>query len=136
MPIPAQMFGFAAERLMELEVGGLTGAACGEKTLDRLVQRNGHRDRAVRKVKEGPVRADLFGFLTAAPNAEVAAIHPKAMPVILTKPAEWETWLGRALVEAKALKRPLPGGSLRYRAPGRQGGFRGRRCLTRTDTVR
>ena len=28
----------AAERLMELEVGGLTGAAYGEKTLDRLVQ--------------------------------------------------------------------------------------------------
>ena len=27
---------------------------------------------SVRKVKEGPVRADLFGFLTSAPNAEVA----------------------------------------------------------------
>ena len=40
---------------------------------------------SVRKVKEGPVRADLFGFLTSAPNAEVAAIHPKAMPVILTE---------------------------------------------------
>src|SRR6478752_3388503 len=38
---------------------------------------------SVRKVKEGPVRADLYGFLTSAPNAEVGAIHPKAMPVIL-----------------------------------------------------
>ena len=35
-----EMIGFAAERLMELEVGGLTGAAWGEKSPDRLVQRN------------------------------------------------------------------------------------------------
>jgi len=29
-----EMIGFAAERLMELEVGGLTGAAWGEKSSD------------------------------------------------------------------------------------------------------
>jgi len=40
-----EMIGFAAERLMELEVGGLTGAASGEKSLDRRAQRNGYRDR-------------------------------------------------------------------------------------------
>ncbi len=39
---------------------------------------------SVRKLKEGPVTADLFGILTTQPNAEVGAIHPKAMPVILT----------------------------------------------------
>ena len=39
------MISFAAERLMEIEVGSLTGAGYGEKSPSRLVQRNGHRER-------------------------------------------------------------------------------------------
>jgi transposase-like protein len=40
-----EMIGFAAQRLMELEVGDLTGAAYGEKSAGRLAQRNGYRER-------------------------------------------------------------------------------------------
>ena len=40
-----EMIGFAAQRLMDLEVGGLTGAGYGEKSADRLAQRNGYRER-------------------------------------------------------------------------------------------
>ena len=40
-----EMIGFAAERLMELEVGAKTGAEYGEKSPARLAQRNGYRDR-------------------------------------------------------------------------------------------
>jgi putative transposase len=39
------MIGFTAQRLMELEVAGLTGAAPGARTPDRLNHRNGYRDR-------------------------------------------------------------------------------------------
>lgn len=40
-----EMIGFAAKRLMELEVEGLTGAGYGEKSPERLAQRNGYRER-------------------------------------------------------------------------------------------
>ena len=40
-----EMISFAAERLMELEVEGMTGAALGERSPERLVQRNGYRER-------------------------------------------------------------------------------------------
>ena len=40
-----EMLAFGAKRLMELEIGAKTGAAYGEKSADRLAQRNGYRDR-------------------------------------------------------------------------------------------
>jgi putative transposase len=40
-----EMIAFAAERLMEIEVGALIGAGHGEKSVTRLAQRNGYRDR-------------------------------------------------------------------------------------------
>ena len=73
---------------------------------------------SVRKLKEGEVTAELYGFLTCAPNVEVAPVHPKAMPVILTTPEEWRQWLTAPAPEALQLQRPLPDGMLQIVAEG------------------
>ena len=64
--------------------------------------------RSVRKIKEGEITVDLYGFLTTEPNSIVAPIHQKAMPVILRNQDEVETWLTAPWSDAKALQRPLP----------------------------
>jgi len=73
---------------------------------------------SVRKLKEGETTNDLFAFLTTEPNREVGAIHPKAMPVILTSPEEIDHWLTAPAPEALKLQRPLPDGMLSIVARG------------------
>lgn len=73
---------------------------------------------SVRKVKEGETTNDLFGFLTTEPNDVIGPIHPKAMPVILTKADEIESWLTAPTTDALKLQRPLRDGELKIVAKG------------------
>jgi len=68
-----------------------------------------------RGTKRHPVDGEhlLFSFLTTTPNAEVAAVHPKAMPVLLLDEAARETWLNGTVDEALKLQLPAPDGTLR-----------------------
>jgi putative SOS response-associated peptidase YedK len=76
--------------------------------------------RGVRGPKSAPVEGEheLFGFLTTKANAIIAPVHPKAMPVILTTPAEVDRWLEAEAAEALALQQPLADGLLAIVAKG------------------
>jgi len=70
--------------------------------------------------KAEPVEGEhlLYSFLTSEPNGVVGPIHPKAMPVVLTTPEEYETWLTASAEVALKLQRPLSNDMLKIVAEG------------------
>ena len=73
-----------------------------------------------RGTKANPVEGEhqLFRFLTTDANAEVGAIHPKAMPVILTQTDQIDAWLTLPVTEALQMQKPLRDGALKIVARG------------------
>jgi putative SOS response-associated peptidase YedK len=76
--------------------------------------------RGVRGRKNASVAGEhqLFGFLTTEANATIAPIHPKAMPVILTTPDEFDRWLEQETLDALAFAAVVAGDALRIVAKG------------------
>lgn len=68
---------------------------------ERLAEQPGQKRRA-REMRDW----NLFAFLTTEANDIVRPVHPKAMPVILSDPAEQRAWLD-ADVDSLLLQRPL-----------------------------
>ena len=58
--------------------------------------------------------------MTTEPNAVVAPIHPRAMPVILTTQEEVDLWMTAAAKDALTLQRPQPNDALRIVARGKK----------------
>lgn len=62
-----------------------------------------------RPTADGP----RFAFLTAAPNATVGAVHPKAMPVLLTPGTLADAWLSADGPGACAMQQPFPDAAMK-----------------------
>ena len=60
----------------------------------------------------------LSFVVLAGVSVEIGAIHPKAMPVILTKPEQWDIWLSADWAIAGTLQRRLFDETLKVVARG------------------
>jgi transposase-like protein len=97
-----EMIGFAVRQLMEMEVGAITGAALGERSGMRLVQRNDYRDRdwetragtialRIPKLRKGSYFPGFLDPRRAAEKALTAVIRGKPTSRV-SRPARSTVW--------------------------------------------
>jgi putative SOS response-associated peptidase YedK len=56
--------------------------------------------------KDGPtIEVDVFAFVTTTPNALTATIMHDRMPVLLSEPEDFETWIAGSVEDAFRLVR-------------------------------
>jgi hypothetical protein len=94
--------GFAAQRLMSLEVGGLTGTGYGEKSDDRLAQRNGYRERdwetgAGTKQRQVGLALEQARYEAARMRRQYDAVDPDNRLVTGELERRWNVALSRPL---------------------------------------
>lgn len=91
-----EMIGFVANRMMDMEVEGLTGASWGERSAGRLNQRNGYRERswetragtvdlAIPKLRKGSYFPTFLEPRRAAEKALVAVIQEAYVQGVSTR---------------------------------------------------
>ena len=105
-----EMIGFTAQRLMELEVESKTGAGYGEKSTERLAQRNGYRDRLwetragtvelrIPKLREEQLLPILPGAAAAggegADGGDPGSLRPGDLDPLGGRTGPRHGWLGR-----------------------------------------
>ena len=59
------------------------------------------------------VEQEVFSFMTTEPNELTASINHERMPVLLTDPADFETWLSASTEEAFKLARSYAADQMR-----------------------
>jgi hypothetical protein len=63
-----EMIGFAAQRLMELETEAVCGAGHGERSPERVNQRNGYRECLEFRVREGVAHDQAIALVKRSPK--------------------------------------------------------------------